>query len=62
MSLIGKLLFYTQSSQNSILKNYKNKVDLVGFHGQTIYHNSEEKITRQLGDGKLLSQLLKNCL
>ena len=49
---------------NSILKNYKNKVDLVGFHGQTIYHNSEEKLTRQLGDGKLLSQLLKkkNCL
>ena len=44
---------------NSILKNYKNKVDLVGFHGQTIYHNSEEKLTRQLGDGKLLSQLLK---
>ncbi len=34
-------------------------LDIVGFHGQTIYHNSQEKISRQLGDGKLLSQLIK---
>ena len=40
------------------------KVDIIGFHGQTIYHNSQEKISRQLGDGKLLSQLTKkkHCL
>ena len=30
---------------------------LVGFHGQTIYHNSRDKISMQLGDGKLLHQL-----
>jgi len=30
---------------------------IVGFHGQTIYHNSKEKISKQLGNGKLLSQL-----
>ena len=35
------------------------KTDIVGFHGQTIYHNSKEKISKQLGDGKLLSQLTK---
>jgi anhydro-N-acetylmuramic acid kinase len=35
------------------------KIDIVGFHGQTIYHNSQEKVSRQLGDGKLLSQLTK---
>ncbi len=34
-----------------------NQKTLVGFHGQTIYHNAEEKISRQLGDGKLLYQL-----
>ena len=34
-------------------------IDIIGFHGQTIYHNSEEKISNQLGDGKLLSQLTK---
>ena len=28
-------------------------------HGQTIYHNSKEKISRQLGDEKLLHQLTK---
>ena len=32
---------------------------IVGFHGQTIYHNFEEKISRQLGNGKLLNQLTK---
>ena len=30
---------------------------IIGFHGQTIYHNPKEKISRQLGNGKLLSQL-----
>ena len=40
----------------------KFKIDdkaIVGFHGQTIYHNFKEKISRQLGNGKLLSQLTK---
>jgi anhydro-N-acetylmuramic acid kinase len=37
----------------------ENNVNIVGFHGQTIYHNSQEKISNQLGDGKLLSQLTK---
>ena len=35
----------------------KSHVDLIGFHGQTIFHNPENKITKQLGDGRLLSQL-----
>ena len=34
-------------------------VDLIGFHGQTIFHNANEKISRQLGDANLLSALLK---
>jgi len=34
-------------------------VDLIGFHGQTIFHNAKEKISKQLGDGKLLSQLTR---
>ena len=32
---------------------------IIGFHGQTIYHNAEEKISKQLGDGYLLNQLTK---
>ena len=52
-----KLLFFHAKVANDLIKN-KN-VDLVGFHGQTIYHNSNEKISNQLGDPKLLSQLTK---
>ena len=42
-----------------ILKDFEKDIDLVGFHGQTIYHNPDEKISKQLGDAKLLSQLIK---
>ena len=44
---------------NDILKKAKENIDLIGFHGQTIYHNADEKISKQLGDGRLLSQLIK---
>ena len=43
-----------------IIKDLKiDNETIVGFHGQTIYHNFKEKISRQLGDGKLLGQLTK---
>ncbi len=32
---------------------------IIGFHGQTIYHNPDEKISKQIGNGKLLNQLTK---
>ena len=35
------------------------KIDIIGFHGQTIYHNPQKRVSNQLGDGKLLSQLTK---
>ena len=37
----------------------QDEIDFVGFHGQTIFHNPEQKISKQLGDGKLMSQLVK---
>ena len=37
-----------------------SEVDFIGFHGQTILHNAEEKVfSIQLGDGDLLSHSLK---
>ena len=36
--------------------------EIIGFHGQTIFHNPEERISVQLGDGKLLSQLSKKTV
>ena len=47
---------------NQILKSVDKKIDFIGFHGQTIYHNPSEKISRQLGDGNLLSQLTKKTV
>ena len=37
----------------------QNKIDIVGMHGQTIFHSIKDKISIQIGDGKLLSQLIK---
>ena len=33
------------------------EVDLIGFHGQTIFHDPRNRFTRQLGDGALLARL-----
>ena len=41
-----------------IKKNCKVSIDLIGYHGQTIYHNPKKGISRQLGNGNLLSKLL----
>ena len=44
---------------NESLKLFKSEVDIIGFHGQTIFHDPKKRITKQLGDGNLLSQLTK---
>ena len=54
-------LFHVEAIKETI-RISKSLVDLIGFHGQTIFHNPEKKITKQLGDGKLLSQLTKKMV
>ncbi len=54
-------LFHAKVVKN-IIKNCRLKIDLIGFHGQTIYHNAREKISRQLGQGEILSQLTKKLV
>ena len=44
---------------NEAIKEANSNIDIIGFHGQTIFHNSKEKVSKQLGDGKLLSQETK---
>ena len=51
-------LFHAKISKE-IIMNTGIDVNLVGFHGQTIFHNAQEKISKQIGDGNLLSSLLK---
>ena len=41
---------------------YRDKIDLVGFHGQTIFHDPDNKTSKQLGDGNLLSQLTRKTV
>jgi anhydro-N-acetylmuramic acid kinase len=41
----------------SLLENEQVEVDLIGYHGQTWYHNPGLGISLQIGDGKLLSEL-----
>ena len=47
-----------------VAKNFLNNgnIDFIGFHGQTIYHNSKEKISKQIGNGKLFSELIKKTV
>ena len=47
---------------NELIRESNINIDFIGFHGQTIFHNADEKISRQLGDGKLLSQLTKKTV
>ena len=47
---------------NEIIESTKIEIDLIGFHGQTIFHDPDKRITKQLGDGKLLSQLTKKTV
>ncbi len=50
---------YVKSIKKFILKNRLRKIDLVGIHGQTIFHDPRKKISLQLCDPKILNKELK---
>ena len=54
-----EITIFHADSVNKIIKKANLNIDFIGFHGQTIFHDSKEKITKQLGDGKLLSKITK---
>jgi len=54
-----KITLFHASVCKKIISNYTFNIDLIGFHGQTVFHNANEKISKQLGDANLLSSLLK---
>ncbi len=43
-------------------KNKNIKIDLIGFHGQTVLHKPQEGYSIQIGDSKLLSKLTKTTV
>ena len=52
-----KFTIYNAKIINEFIIKDKVKPNLIGFHGQTVYHHVKDKISKQLGDGNLLSQL-----
>ena len=55
-------LFHAKVANIMIKATLEGELDIIGFHGQTMFHNSDEKLSIQLGDGKLLSQLTKKTV
>ena len=61
-NLEKKFTLFNAKIINDVMQNIDEEIDLIGFHGQTIFHNSNIKISKQLGDGKLLSSLIKKIV
>ena len=61
-SVEKEITIFHAKAVNETLKSTNVNVDIIGFHGQTIFHNAGEKITKQLGDGKLLSKITKKTV
>ena len=47
--LENNITIFHAKAVKQILKETKTNIDFIGFHGQTIYHNAKEKISKQLG-------------
>ena len=61
-SLEKEITLFHADAVNEIIEESKSNIDFVGFHGQTIFHNAGEKISKQLGDEKLLSKLTQKTV
>ena len=63
-NLERKITLFHSNVVSNCTKNNDFAIDLIGFHGQTILHKPKDKFSKQIGDGKLLSQLSKkkSCL
>ena len=57
-SLERDLTLYHSRISQTIINDNNYKIQLVGLHGQTIIHKPKDGYSVQMGDAKLLSQLL----
>jgi anhydro-N-acetylmuramic acid kinase len=59
-SVVGKLTYLHAEVIENLLRISglkPHQIDVVGFHGQNLYHNPLARITVQVGDGQLLADL-----
>ncbi len=54
-----KFTLFNAKIVNEFIVEKRISLDFIGFHGQTIFHHAKDKISKQIGDGHLLSQLTK---
>ena len=61
-SLEKDITLFHVKAVDEVIKETKSNINFIGFHGQTIFHSAKEKISKQLGDGELLSRLTKKTV
>ena len=57
-----KFTLFNSHLINKVIGDINEDIDLIGFHGQTVFHNPKIQISKQLGDGRLLSSLFKKIV
>ena len=57
-----KFTLFNSHLINEVIGNTNEDIDLIGFHGQTVFHDPKIQISKQLGDGRLLSSLFKKIV
>ncbi len=57
-----KFTLFNSHLIKEVIGDINEDIDLIGFHGQTVFHDPKIQISKQLGDGRLLSSLLKKIV
>ena len=57
-----KFTLFNSHLINEVISDINEDIDLIGFHGQTVFHDPKIQISKQLGDGRLLSSLFKKIV
>ena len=57
-----KFTLFNSHLINEVIGDINEDIDLIGFHGQTVFHDPKIQISKQLGDGRLLSSLFKKIV